>query len=85
MAKRGVEVFPVTRDALIGREMLHTLAVVYTWTGEKDLAFETLFALAKTPHGQVHVGDLKLNPDWDNLRSDPRFAQLMTEAAKPLK
>ena len=85
MAKRGVEHVPVSQDALVGPDMLLTLAVIYAWTGEKDSAFETLFALAKMPHGAIYVGDLKLNPFWDNLRDDPRFAQLMIEAAKPLK
>jgi hypothetical protein len=33
----------------------------------------------------VEVGDLKLSPDWDTLGDDPRFNQLLTEAAKPLK
>lgn len=84
-AKRAVELCPITEDSLEGPQMLQLLAVVYTWTGEKDLAFETLFTLVHTPFGYVDVGDLKLNPDWDNLRSDPRFNQLLTEAAKPLK
>ena len=84
-AKRGVELCPITQDAMVGPGMLQVLAVVYAWTGEKDLAFETLFTLAHTPYGGVDVGDLKLNPDWDTLRDDPRFNQLLTEAAKPLK
>jgi len=84
-AKRGVELCPITQDAMVGPGMLQVLAVVYAWTGEKDLAFETLFTLAHTPYGAVDVGDLKLNPDWDTLRDDPRFNQLLTEAAKPLK
>jgi hypothetical protein len=84
-AKRGVELCPITQDAMVGPGMLGVLAVVYAWTGEKDLAFETLFTLAHTPFGGVDVGDLKLNPDWDTLRDDPRFNQLLTEAAKPLK
>jgi tetratricopeptide (TPR) repeat protein len=84
-AKRAVELYPITQDAVAGPGMLGLLAVVYAWTGEKDLAFETLFTLVHTPFGGVQVGDLKLNPDWDNLRDDPRFNQLLTEAAKPLK
>jgi TolB-like protein/class 3 adenylate cyclase len=84
-AKRGVELFPIDQDALIGPDMLNTLAVVYTWTGEKDLAFEILFKLAKMPCGGMHAGDLKLNPDWDNLRVDPRFNDLVELASQPLK
>ena len=78
-------ILPINQEAYDGAEMLHILAVVQAWTGEKDLAFETLFFLVKTPGGRNHAGDLKLNPDWDNLRDDPRFQKLLVEAAKPPK
>jgi len=84
VAKRGVELFPVSQDPIDGTEILEALALVYTWTGEKDLAFETLFTLARMPRG-VYDGELRVNPDWDNLRNDPRFNELVAEAAKPPK
>ena len=34
------------------------------------------------PRG-VSYGELKLDPGWDNLRTDPRFEQLLAEATKP--
>jgi serine/threonine protein kinase/tetratricopeptide (TPR) repeat protein len=83
VAKRAVELYPVSRDALVGPGQLHTLATVYAWAGEKDLAFETLFTLVKLP-SDLFYGELKLDPAWDKLRDDPRFSDLLAQAAKPL-
>jgi tetratricopeptide (TPR) repeat protein len=82
VAKRAVELRPVSQDAFIGPDQLNTLATIYAWTGEKDLAFETLFTLVKLPRG-LSYGELKLDPAWDNLRDDPRFGELLAQAAKP--
>jgi hypothetical protein len=38
--RRAVELFPVTKDAVTGAEILRTLAITYAWAREKDLAFE---------------------------------------------
>jgi hypothetical protein len=56
------------------------LAVVYAWTGELDLAFETLASSAKTPAG-IYYGQLKRDPLWDPIRKDPRFEKLLAELA----
>ena len=61
------------------------LAVVYAWTGQPDLAFTTLEEAVKQAAGedllyQPTYGDFVLNPVWDPLRSDPRFAAIV----KPL-
>jgi hypothetical protein len=60
--------------------VLKNLALVYAWTDELDLAFETLRSLTKVPSG-IYYGDLKLDPYWDPLRKDPRFEKLLTELA----
>jgi hypothetical protein len=79
-AKRAVELLPISKDAVDGPLMVVNLAVVYAWTNESDLAFETLDSLAKTPHG-IYYGQLKLDPYWDPLRKDPRFEKLLAELA----
>jgi hypothetical protein len=56
------------------------LAVVYAWTDEFDLAFETLSPLIKTPFG-IFYGRLKRDPYWEPLRKDPRFDKLLAELA----
>jgi serine/threonine protein kinase len=78
--RRAVELLPVTRDAVDGPGVLENLAVVYAWTNQPELAFETLEVLAKMPAG-IYYGNLKLDPYWEPLRRDPRFEKLLAELA----
>jgi tetratricopeptide (TPR) repeat protein len=80
--RKAVELQAISRDALEGPEYVKNLALVYAWTGNRDRAIEQLSTLVKLPHGPT-FGELKLDPMWDALRDDPRFAQLMAEAAEP--
>jgi hypothetical protein len=43
-----------------------------------------LDTLSKIPCGPS-LGELKLNPAWDFLRGDPRFADATAAAAAPVK
>jgi len=81
--RRAVELLPISRDAVEGPEFVKNLALVYAWAGERDRAIEQLLALVKLPIGPT-VGELKFDPIWDALRDDPRFAQILAEAAKPI-
>jgi len=72
-AERAVEMLPISKDALIGSGTVTNLAVVYAWNDELDQAFGILNPLAKTPYG-IYFGQLKLDPYWEPLRKDPRFA-----------
>jgi hypothetical protein len=50
------------------------LAIIYAGLDEKDQAFlwlERAYEERSVPY------DLKVNPWWDNLRSDPRFTDLL--------
>jgi tetratricopeptide (TPR) repeat protein len=79
-AKRSAEMLPVTKDALVGPYVLLNLAVVYAWTDEPDLAFDTLSATARIPFG-IYYGELKRGPWWEPLRQDPRYNKLLAELA----
>jgi hypothetical protein len=79
-AKRAVELMPISKDAVFGPPVQLDLAVVYAWTNELDLAFETLSPLTKIPNG-LFYGELKRDPYWDPLRKDPRFTKLLAELA----
>jgi hypothetical protein len=52
--------------------------------GEDDLAIRLLSNVVKRTAGPSY-GSLKLNPIWDDLRTDPRFDKVIAEAAKPVK
>ena len=78
--RRAVELLPVEKDSINGANMIHYLAMIAAWVGEKDLAFEQLAFSARTPAG-VTYGELKLDPFWDPLRGDPRFEKIVNSLA----
>jgi serine/threonine protein kinase len=78
--KRAAEMLPISKDAQWGAIILIALAQVYTWTGELDLAFDTLGPLATAPFG-ICYGELKRGPYWEPLRQDPRYHKLLAELA----
>jgi TolB-like protein/class 3 adenylate cyclase/Tfp pilus assembly protein PilF len=78
--RRAVELLPVTKDAIIGPLLVQNLALIYAWTGEKDLALEQLTVAARLP-GHLSYGYLRLHPYWDPLRGDPRFDKIVASLA----
>jgi serine/threonine-protein kinase len=82
--RRAVELLPVTKDIMTGSELLRNLALIYAWTGEKDLALDQIAAALQGP-GHITYGQLRLHPWWDAIRSDPRFDKLVEEAKQPVK
>ena len=78
---RACEILPPSKSVTKAVRVSVNLAVVYAWTGQTDLAIGKLAELVRGPSGynlpiQPSYGDLELNPIWDPLRSDPRFAAL---------
>ena len=60
--------------------MVRNLAMIYAWTGERDVAIKQIELAATLPNG-LHYGDLVLNPMWDSLRGDPRFEKIVASLA----
>jgi serine/threonine protein kinase/Tfp pilus assembly protein PilF len=58
------------------------LAILYTGLGDKDGAFQEL-ERAYAAH-DLQMQYLKVEPHYDSLRSDPRFADLMRRVGLPL-
>jgi serine/threonine-protein kinase len=87
--RRAVELRPISKDAVDGALMLCYLAVIYAQTGENDQAISLIAQLLKTPGAIDSVGysitlsDLKYRWEWDRLRKDPRFQQLISQKASP--
>ena len=78
--RRAVELLPVAKDAIIGPLLMQNLALIYAWTGEKDLALEQLSTVIKVP-SLLSYGQLHLHPHWDPLRGDPRFDKIVASLA----
>jgi TolB-like protein/class 3 adenylate cyclase/Tfp pilus assembly protein PilF len=78
--RRATELMPVSKNAIEGALLIRYLAVVYAWTGEKNLACEQLTTAAKLP-GFLSYGELRLHPYWDPLRGDPRFEKIVASLA----
>jgi len=79
--QHAVELMPAEKNALGGAMLIQYLAVIYAWTGDKDRAIERLAEATKLPGSHITYGHLRLNPLWDPLRDDPRFAAIVSSLA----
>ena len=84
--RRACELASYKTDNFDATTVRCNLAVVYAWTGENDLAIAELNKLIERPASshavcQPTYGDFRLNPFWDPLRNDPRFAAMVEKLA----
>jgi eukaryotic-like serine/threonine-protein kinase len=73
--RRGVELWPISRDANFGAYIQLQLARIYTIVGEPDLAMDQLEPLLKMPF-YLSPGWLRIDPNWARLKENPRFKKL---------
>ena len=78
--RTACDILPVAKDAVDGVLLITNLARVYVIIGEKDLALEQLEIVTKLPGGPTY-GELQLAPEWDRLRGDPRFHEIVVSLA----
>jgi TolB-like protein/Flp pilus assembly protein TadD len=78
--RTACDMLPIAKDATDGVLLITNLAIIYALTGEKDLALKQLDKVSKLPFGPSY-GQLRLDPDWDPLRGDPRFEKIVTSLA----
>jgi hypothetical protein len=84
--RRAAELMPPTRDNISGSGTLVWLAQIEVMVGERDAVFEHLRqALALPSGGSISPAVLKLDPAWQPLRADPRFAQLLMLGEGPVE
>jgi len=84
LARKAIVVDPASKNAYTGPEREETLARIEAHFGDKDNAIAALQHLLSIAYGQPPVTPalLRIDPDWDNLRGDPRFEKLCQEPAK---
>jgi serine/threonine protein kinase/tetratricopeptide (TPR) repeat protein len=78
--RQAVELVPIAKDSTDGPQVAFTLALIYAWTGERDLAIEQLETVSKIQNGPTY-GVLRLDPLWDSLRGDPHFEKIVASLA----
>jgi serine/threonine-protein kinase len=73
---RALELLPISRDAVDATRMQRDAANAFILAGDRDAAFRVLDALASIP-SPLTSARLRLNPVYDSLRDDPRYAALL--------
>ncbi len=76
VGERAVELLPISADALDGPLIATNLAAVYALLGRRDEALAALERLVRQMGGPT-PGMLRVEPQWDSLRGDPRFQKLL--------
>jgi eukaryotic-like serine/threonine-protein kinase len=73
--RRGVELWPISRDATTGPYVQHQFARIYMIVGEPEPALDQLEPLLKMPY-ELSPGWLRIDPTWARLKDNPRFRRL---------
>jgi len=74
--RRAVDLRPLSEHALINTRHLLRLARIYATIGEQEPALDQLDQLLSIP-APVSVPMLRMDPIWDPLRDNPKFAELL--------
>jgi tetratricopeptide (TPR) repeat protein len=74
--KKAVELLPISKDAVYGAVFAKDLAVIYTMTGEHDLALDQIEVLLSVP-SSISKSWLKMDIRFAPLYDHPRFLKLV--------
>ncbi|HEY2799071.1 MAG TPA: hypothetical protein VGI85_00625 [Chthoniobacterales bacterium] len=77
--RAAVEALPVSHDSIVGAFYLERLARTEARVGETQSAIEHIEQLLSTAGGEtISTATLRIDPAWDSIRQDSRFAALLT-------
>jgi Tetratricopeptide repeat len=82
-ARRGIELMPTSKDALIGFWRVEDLAFVCVLVGRQDEAIEQLGGVLLSSSGEISPHVLRLDPRWDALCKNPKFEALLAKYEVP--
>ncbi len=81
-ADRAAEVCPLSTDAYDGAYCLLERSEILARAGENARALDAVERLLAMP-SPLSVGWLRMDPQWDRLRRDPRFEALLSSTPVP--
>jgi TolB-like protein/Flp pilus assembly protein TadD len=81
LARRAVDLEPVSIDASAGTDRVRELAIICALVGEQGQAIELLDSLLAVP-ADISVNWLRLAPELASLRDNPRFQALLKKYEK---
>jgi serine/threonine protein kinase/tetratricopeptide (TPR) repeat protein len=76
--RKAVEIYPITRDAILGVERLMDLARIYARVGENEAAIELIREILSVP-AIYTTYSFELDPRFDSLRREPGYRQIVRE------
>lgn len=76
LGERAVQLLPIAADALDGPLLATNLAAIRALVGQRDEALTDLAGLVRQIGGPT-PGMLRIEPQWESLRDDPRFQKLL--------
>jgi serine/threonine-protein kinase len=83
---RALEILPPSRDTVGGIATLCYVAQIEVRSGAYDAAFAHLRQLLALPSGtSISAAMLTLDPQWDPIRHDTRFAELLKQAGSEVQ
>ena len=78
--EKGVALLPIAKDGYTGPYLQHQLVRIYIVVGEPEKALDRLEPLLKVPY-YLSPGWLRVDPNFDPLRNNPRFRKLVEGTA----
>jgi serine/threonine protein kinase/tetratricopeptide (TPR) repeat protein len=78
--EHAVALVPIDKDTYFGPYLQHQLVRIYIQVGEPDKAMDRLEPLLKMPY-LLSPAWLRIDPNFDPLRGNPRFRKLVEGAA----
>ena len=82
LCEQSMEKHPLSEDALVNRARVKWLAYAYIYAGDHERALQSFAKLVQIPFGEYY-GVLKYEPVFDELRTDPRFDEILKQSQQP--
>ena len=76
--RKALELDEVMSDEYEKAYLISLIAEIYVKLGEYDLAIDRIEYLLTAPNGLTPT-QLRLEPQWDPLRGNPRFKELLED------